>query len=181
MMWLAVCLLVGGGLGALLGRAGKCLTGSCPLTASWKSGAVYGAVLGLIFYFASGGNYQPPKNIKAITEAQFDAEVTQSSRLVVVDFYAPWCGPCKVLSPRLDKLAGEFGNRIKFVSVNVDQSPALAAKFNVEGTPTVLFFGKEGKVVGGFTGVASAGDLREKLESLLAHNESPATTTGKAL
>jgi thioredoxin 1 len=159
-------LLIGGGLGALLGRFGQCQSGACPLTANWKRGAVYGASLGLLFHFIAGGSYQPPKNVKAIAEADFDAEVTQAGKPVVVDFFATWCGPCKTLAPRLEQLAGEYGDRIKFVSVNVDQSPALAAKFKVAGVPTLLFIDRAGRVVAPIVGLASAEVLRAKLQSL---------------
>lgn len=88
---LLVSLLVGAGLGALLGRFGQCSSGACPLTANWKRGAVYGAVLGLLFYFASGrsGFYKPPKNVKAIAEVDFDAEVTQASGGLLRDVVWP--------------------------------------------------------------------------------------------
>jgi len=159
-------LLIGGGLGALLGWFGQCSTGSCPLAANWKRGAVIGALIGAILHFSSAGSYQPPKNIKAIAEADFDAEVTTANTPVVVDFYAPWCGPCKILSPRLDSLAGEYSGRIKFVQVNVDNSPALAAELNLPGVPTVLFFNREGRVADAVVGLASAETLRAKLQSL---------------
>jgi thioredoxin len=84
-----------------------------------------------------------------------------------VDFYSTWCGPCKVLSPRLDKLAVEFGDRIKFVAVDVDQSPTLAAKYNVQGIPTLLFFSADGAVRETSVGLLSVEVLRAKLESLL--------------
>ena len=166
---LMISILIGGGLGALLGRFGQCSSGACPLTANWKRGAIYGAVLGLIFHFAFGDAglpYEPPKNVKAITEANFNAEVTQAGKPVVLDFFATWCGPCKVLSPRLDKVAGEFGNQIKFVSVNIDQAPTLAAQFQVQSIPTLLFFGKDGKVVDASVGLISADELRVKLKTL---------------
>jgi thioredoxin 1 len=167
---LLVSLLVGAGFGALLGRFGQCATGACPLTANWKRGAVYGASLGLMFYFAAGRNsaYSPPKNVKTIAEAEFDAEVIQAGRPVVVDFFAPWCGPCKTLAPRLDALAAEYSGRIKFVSVNVDQSPALAARFEVRGVPTLLFIGRDGKIAATSIGSVSAAVLRAKLEALTA-------------
>lgn len=166
---LILSLAIGGGLGALLGRFKQCKPGACPLTANWKRGAIYGAVLGLVFHLASGGGfsrYEAPKHVKPIAEADFDAEVMQAGKPVVVDFYAPWCGPCKILSPRLDKLAGEFGDRIKFVAVNVDQAPALAAKFNVQGIPALRFIGKDGKVADTSVGLISEQALRAKLEAL---------------
>lgn len=161
-------LALGAGLGALLGYFGQCNSGTCPLTANWKRGALYGAVLGLMFHLASGGGaYQPPKNVKAIAEADFAAEVLRAGQPVVVDFFATWCGPCKTLAPRLDALAGEFGDRVKFASVDVDQAQALAAQFNVQGVPTLLFFGVDGKVADTSVGLLSAQALRLKLESLL--------------
>lgn len=169
MKTLLLYLVIGGGLGALMGRFGQCTTGACPLTANWKRGAIYGAALGLAFYFASGraaGAYREPKNVKPVTEASFEAEVTQAGKPVLVDFFAKWCGPCKTLAPRLDKLAGEFGGRIKFVAVNVDESPALSSRFNVEGIPMLLFFGKDGTVVERSIGLLSEDVLRAKLESL---------------
>jgi thioredoxin 1 len=166
---LAIKLIVGAGLGALLGYYGQCNSGTCPLTANWKRGAMYGAVLGLIFHFASGGSgsYQYPKNVKAIAAADFDAEVIQAGKPVVVDFFATWCGPCKTLAPRLDQLAGEFGARIKFVAVNIDQAQELAAKLNVQGVPTLFFFGADGKLADTSVGLVSADALRAKLEALL--------------
>lgn len=166
---LAIKLLVGAALGAALGYFGQCNSGTCPLTANWKRGAMYGAVLGLIFHFAAGGtsgSYQTPKNVKAIAAADFDAEVLAAGKPVVVDFFATWCGPCKALAPRLDKLAGEFGDRIKFVSVNIDQAQELAARFKVEGVPTLLFFGPDGKIADASVGLVPADTLRAKLETL---------------
>jgi thioredoxin 1 len=168
MTTLIASLLTGAGLGALLGRFGRCASGSCALTANWRRGAVFGAAIGFMVYLAANGSHQPSKNIKAITDAEFDAEVTRAGAPVVVDFFATWCGPCRTLAPRLDKLAGEFGGRIKFVSVNVDQSPALAEKFNVRGVPTLIFIGRDGQVVETSVGLLPAETLRAKLEALAA-------------
>ncbi len=179
MSGLLLTLGVGAGLGALLGRFGQCTSGACPLTANWKRGAIYGAVLALLFYFGSGGalsRYQQPKNVKPVADSNFDAEVLRAGEPAVVDFFATWCGPCKVLSPRLDNLAGEFGDRIKFVSVNVDNSPALSQRFSVEGIPTLLFFNKEGTLVERTVGVISADTLRAKLETLAGGSKSNSQT-----
>jgi len=168
---LLVSLLIGSGLGALLGRFSQCKSGACLLTANWKRGALFGAVLGLVLYSVSGcgvSSEQPPKNMKLIAEANFDAEVTQAKMPVVVDLYAPWCGPCKVLSPQLDALAGEYSGKIKFVQVNVDNAPALSQKFKVEAIPMLLFFDKEGKLTTSSVGLVSAETLRAKLNELVA-------------
>lgn len=165
-----ISVLIGGGLGAALGYSGKCSSGTCPLTATWQRGAMYGAMLGLIFYFLSGNgssasvNESTP-NVKRISESQFDAEVTQATSPVVVDIYAPWCGPCKRLSPMLDELAGALTNRIKFVKLNADEASALSQRLHIQGVPTLLFF-KGGKVVDGLVGLPSRENLKMRLESL---------------
>jgi thioredoxin len=138
--------------------------------ATWWRGAIYGAVLGGVFYFVSGGGSsasvnQSTANVKLISESQFDAEVMQSPVPIVADFYATWCGPCKILSPRLDRLAGSFTNEIKFVKVNVDEAPALSRRFDIQAIPTLLFF-KNGKVVDSIVGLPASGELKAHLASL---------------
>ncbi len=128
-----------------------------PLIANWRRGALYGALVGVVFYFLTGiggsaGMNQSTANVKRISERNFEAEVIHAARPVVVDFYATWCGPCKILSPRLDKLAGSFTNEIKFAKVNVDEAPNLSQRFNIQGIPTLLFF-KNGKVVDRIVGL----------------------------
>ena len=75
-----------------------------------------------------------------INEANFESEVLKSSQPVVVDFWAEWCGPCKMLAPVLDEIAGEQSGRTKVGKVNVDENPALAARFGVQAIPTLLYF-----------------------------------------
>lgn len=82
---------------------------------------------------------------RTITSAEFDAEVAKS-KAAVVDFSAAWCGPCKVLSPEIDKMADEFKDKALIVKVDVDQSPELASRFGVMSVPTVLFFQNGEKV-----------------------------------
>jgi thioredoxin 1 len=164
-----ISVLIGGGLGALLGYFGKFSTGACPLTANPWRGAIYGALLGGLFYYVSGGSgsasmNKSTANIKLIKEGEFDAEVVQSSLPVVVDFYATWCGPCKILSPRLDELAGPLTKKIKFVKINVDEAPQLAQHLEIQGLPTLVFF-KKGKVVDSLVGLPPADTLKIRLES----------------
>ncbi len=75
-----------------------------------------------------------------LTEDNFETKVIQATVPVVVDFYAPWCGPCKMLAPVLEQLAGEFAERLKFARANVEVTPELAASFEVSGVPTLMLF-----------------------------------------
>ncbi len=179
---LFIYLLIGGGLGAGMGYFGSCKSGACPLTVNWRRGAIYGAVLGLLFYFSSGGAVnstamnQSTANVKHITEAEFDTEVTQAALPVVVDFYATWCGPCRQLAPTMDSLADQYAGKIKFVKVNVDESPKLAQKFQVEGIPMLIFF-QNGKTAGTSVGLTAKEDLILRLNSLLPTNTQSAAKT----
>ena len=89
--------------------------------------------------------------MKHITQGEFAEEVTRCPTPVVVDFYAVWCGPCREFSPVLDRAAEGFTGKIKFVKVNVDESPGLAQNYQVQAIPTVLLF-KDGKLADRFTG-----------------------------
>lgn len=167
---LILYLLIGGGLGASLGYFGKCTSGTCPLTSTWWRGAIYGAALGSIFYFASGkagssAVNASTANVTRISQDQFAAEVTQAASPVVVDFYAPWCGPCRALSPMLDELAAPFTNRVKFVKVNIDEAPELAQRFKIQGIPTLIFF-RDGQPADRLIGVPPAETLKARLASL---------------
>src|ERR1039457_2642278 len=112
-----------------------------------------------------GAMNESTPNVKHITAAEFDTEVTQAASPVVVDFYATWCGPCKMLSPMLDELAGSFTNKVKFVKVNVDEASSVAQRFSVQAIPTLIFF-KDGKVVDTLIGLPAAADLKTRLNSL---------------
>jgi thioredoxin len=171
-------ILIGGGIGATVGYFNKCNSGACPLTANWRRGAIYGAVLAGLFCFASGcgGNSaamnQSTANVKHITDAEFTAEVMQATQPVVVDCYATWCGPCKQLSPIVDALADEYAGKIKFVKVNVDESPKVSQQFQIQAIPTMLFF-KDGKLVNTSVGLLPKEDLILRLETLLTTNAPP--------
>jgi thioredoxin 1 len=170
-MWpLIPWLLGGGGLGAALGYFGKCSSGTCPLPSTWWRGAIYGAVLGGLLFIVSGGSgavsmNKSTANVKLIKEGEFDAEVVQSPLPVVVDFYATWCGPCKMLSPLLDELAGPLTNRVKFVKINVDEAPGLSQRFAIQAIPTLIFF-KNGNVADKLIGLPSRDTLKTRLDSL---------------
>jgi thioredoxin 1 len=100
-----------------------------------------------------------------INDGNFETEVLKSSQPVLVDFWAEWCGPCKMLAPLLDEIAVEQGGRVKVAKVNVDDHPALAARFGIHSIPTLLYFA-DGELCHQTVGVASKKAIVSKLEGL---------------
>ena len=107
------------------------------------------------------------KNTIEINTANFEAEVLQSTQPVLVDFWAEWCGPCKMLAPVLDEIATEQASQVKVAKVNVDHNPELAERYRVQAIPTLLFFAN-GKVQHQSVGASGKKAIVAKLESLLA-------------
>lgn len=106
-------------------------------------------------------------NILTLTEANFATEVLQSTQPVLVDFWAEWCGPCKMLAPILDDLAADYAGKIKFAKVDVDDNHPLAGQYGITNIPTLLLF-KGGTVVAQMMGVSSKRVYKEKLDQALA-------------
>ena len=100
-----------------------------------------------------------------VTEATFEQEVLKSDQPVIVDFWATWCGPCAMLAPKLDEIAAEYEGKAKIVKVNIDDERALALKYNVMSSPTLISF-KGGAGRGGRGGDEGGGAGAEGLESL---------------
>jgi thioredoxin 1 len=101
-----------------------------------------------------------------ITSANFNQEVLESEVPVLVDFWAPWCGPCKMLSPIIDQLAGEYGDKLKIVKVNVDENPDLAGDYGIMSIPTLILF-KNGEEVETISGFMPKNKLMEKINPKL--------------
>ena len=106
------------------------------------------------------------KGILDIDDSSFETEVVQSDKPAVVDFWAPWCGPCKAIGPVIEELAGSYGKQIKFTKCNVDDNPVTPGKFGIKAIPTLIFF-KEGKVVDQITGMVAKSKLEDTIKSLI--------------
>jgi len=104
--------------------------------------------------------------VMEIDDNGFDNEVLQSDKPVLVDFWAPWCGPCKAIGPVIEDLAGTFGEKIKFAKCNVDNNPVTPGKYGIKAIPTLIFF-KDGNVVEQITGMVAKSKLEETINSIL--------------
>jgi thioredoxin 1 len=106
------------------------------------------------------------KGILDISDSSFDSEIMKSEKPAVVDFWAPWCGPCKAIGPVMEDLAGTYGEQVKFAKCNVDDNPVTPGKFGIKAIPTLIFF-KEGKVVDQITGMVAKTKLEDTLKNIL--------------
>jgi thioredoxin 1 len=105
--------------------------------------------------------------ISALTQENFETEVLRSATPVLVDFWAEWCGPCKMIAPLLDELADEYDGKIKIGKVNIDEQQALAAKYGIRAIPTLLVINK-GEVAEQMVGAKSKRDLKASLDRVAA-------------
>ena len=101
--------------------------------------------------------------VNVFNEENFENEVINTDKTTIVDFYADWCGPCKMMSPVIDKIAEENAENIKVGKVNVDENQELAMKYNVMSIPTILVF-KNGNLVKTFIGVTSKSEIEEAIK-----------------
>jgi thioredoxin 1 len=101
--------------------------------------------------------------VLAVTDATFNSEVEQHQGVTVVDLWATWCGPCRMVAPILDELAGEFAGKVKVTKLDVDANPATAMRFNVRSIPTLLFF-NGGKLVDQVVGALPKAALTERFK-----------------
>jgi len=105
--------------------------------------------------------------VAAVGEGNFESEVVQSQEPVVVDFWAEWCQPCKMLSPVLDRVASRYSGRLKVVKCNVDENQDIAAKYAIYSIPNLLFF-KDGQIVNQAVGYMGEAELASKVEEVLS-------------
>ena len=106
------------------------------------------------------------EGITEISDGNFESEVLQAEKPVLVDFWAPWCGPCKAIGPVIEDLAGTFGDKVKFTKCNVDDNPATPIKYGIRAIPTLIFF-KEGNVVEQITGMVAKSKLEEAINKII--------------
>ncbi|TWG86665.1 thioredoxin [Cupriavidus gilardii J11] len=106
------------------------------------------------------------EQIKYVSDASFDADVLQSDKPVLLDFWAEWCGPCKMIAPILDEVAKEYGNKVQIAKINVDENQQVPAKFGIRGIPTLILF-KNGTVAAQKVGALSKSQLTAFLDGNL--------------
>lgn len=101
-----------------------------------------------------------------VGDSSFDAEILKSDKPTLVDFWAPWCGPCKAIGPVIEELAGTYSDKVKFAKCNVDDNPATPGKYGIKAIPTLIFF-KDGKVANQITGMVAKSKLEEAIKGIL--------------
>ena len=101
--------------------------------------------------------------VAIVTDSEFESTVLQSDKPVILDFWAEWCQPCKMLSPTVEEIAGEYEDMIKVGKLNVDDNPNTATKYGIRGIPTLLFF-KGGQVVQQLVGVKSKAEIKKVID-----------------
>ena len=106
------------------------------------------------------------ENVVEFTDGNFQSEVLDSDVPVLVDFWAPWCGPCKMIAPTIDELANDYAGRVKIGKVNTDENQQTPTKYQIQGIPTILLF-KGGEVVDKFVGVANKAKFSAALDTHL--------------
>ncbi len=106
------------------------------------------------------------ENIQNLDSASFEGAITNSDKPVLIDFWAPWCGPCKAIAPILDELAGELGDKVSIGKVNVDENQEIAGKYGIRAIPTLLIF-QGGEIKEQIVGMTSKADLSAKLQALV--------------
>jgi thioredoxin 1 len=107
-----------------------------------------------------------PEGVASVNLDSWEKEVIQSPVLVMVDFWAAWCGPCKMVAPVVEELSKEYEGKAKFYKLNTDENPDLASRYQIRGIPTLMFF-KNGQIVEQIVGVVPKAQLKTKLDSFI--------------
>lgn len=107
-----------------------------------------------------------------VDNSTWEKEVTSAEGLIMVDFWAAWCGPCQMVAPIVEELASEYEGRLKTLKLNTDENPDIAGRFQIMSIPTLLFF-KDGKVIDRIVGAAPKKQFKEKIDQLLSKADPP--------
>jgi len=104
-------------------------------------------------------------NLKHVSTKDFESEVIESDLPVIVDFWAPWCGPCRAIAPIVEELAADFGDKVKFTKCNVDENPTTPTKYGIKSIPTLIFF-KDGEIQDKVIGIVAKSRLEEMISKV---------------
>lgn len=107
------------------------------------------------------------ESIVAVTSSTWDNEVLKTDGYVMVDFWAAWCGPCRIIAPAVEELANEYAGKLKVLKLNTDENPDIASKYKIMGIPTLIFF-KNGEKIDQIVGAVPKPQLKAKIDALLA-------------
>ncbi len=105
------------------------------------------------------------KDILEVGDNSFESEVLKSDKPVLVDFWAPWCGPCRAIAPIVEELAKDFGEKVKFTKCNVDENPTTPTKYGIKSIPTLIFF-KDGEIQDKVIGIVAKSRLEEMISNV---------------
>mgnify|MGYP001123935041 FL=1 len=106
------------------------------------------------------------EGVLELTVSSWEKEVLNSKGIVMVDFWAPWCGPCRIIAPTIEELASEYEGKIKIGKLNTDENPEIATRYRIMGIPTIMFF-KDGQKIDQIVGVVPKSTLKSKIDMLL--------------
>jgi len=107
------------------------------------------------------------EGVVEVKSSGWESEVIKAQGLVMVDFWAAWCAPCRIISPTVEELSKEYAGKMKFLKLNTDESPDIASKYNIMGIPTLMFF-KDGNKIDAIVGAIPKQQLKAKIDSLLS-------------
>ena len=105
-------------------------------------------------------------NIKEVSDEEFESEVLKAKKTVLIDFWAPWCGPCKAITPMVEELANQYSEQMTFMKCNIDENPEIPKSYGIKSIPTLMIF-KEGKLADTIVGMVARNTLEEKIKNTL--------------
>lgn len=171
---IVIGILLGAGIGGVIGYVAKGAGGSCPLTCNPYGGMITGALIGALLTAspsagkgkAKEGDDKVTGNVVQVRDGSAFDELLKSNKVVLADFYADWCGPCRMVKPLIHQIADEYVGKAAVVAINVDANMELAQKYGINSIPDVKVF-KDGKIYETFVGVRSKAIYTEVLEKAL--------------